>query len=858
MNAHHKAHLGDLSSGLGEAGTEADRDEILSRFLSYTSSLGLELYPAQEEAILELLAYKHVILNTPTGSGKSLVAKALHFQAMCEGRSSFYTAPTKALVNEKFFDLCDTFGPEKVGLLTGDASVNHNAPIICCTAEILSNQALCSDEVNVDYVIMDEFHYYGDPERGIAWQIPLISMHDTVFLLMSATLGDTFEIVQRLESFTERKAAVIRAAHRPVPLEFEYRETPLTETIQDLVQKSQAPIYLVHFTQRDCSEQAQNLTSISVCSKEDRQSIAREIAQFRFQTPYGKEFSRIIRQGVGVHHAGLLPRYRRIVERLSQTGLIKVISGTDTLGVGVNIPIRTVLFSQLYKYDGTKIKLLTARAFHQIAGRAGRKGFDDKGFVVVQAPEWIIENQRMKAKVASNPNLKKKMVLKKQPARSIPWDKAQFQKLTNSPPEPLVPQFNVTHGMLVHLLRGDPNTPSGGYRRLIELIGRSHGTQLEKKHQRRRAALLFRTLVEAEIVQLIRDDQKKQTRVRVREDLQTDFSLNHTLSLFLVDTLEKLDPNSESYALDLLSLVESIQDDPKFILLRQLDKLKTELMAKLKAEGVEYEKRIEALEQVEYPKPKADFIYDSFNAFSKKHPWVSGENIKPKSIARMMYENWSGFNDYIKEFGLARSEGVLLRYLSQVYKTAVQNVPESYWTVELEEILAYLHTLVRCTDSSLIEEWEQMFAPDQTSPTLESTFQPPPATDPFRALARNRRAFTARIRTELHLLLKSLGNKDYEAACLAIYTHGDILWTPERMEQEIAPYYAQHAFIDLTPRARLAEYTIVIEETPDIWSARQRIIDPEGEEDWTIYCVIDLSKTREPSEPLIELDRIGT
>lgn len=295
-----------------------DRDAILDAFLEYVSDLGLDPYPAQEEAILELLGWKHVILNTPTGSGKSLVAKALHFQAMAEGRISYYTAPTKALVNEKFFDLCDSFGPEQVGLLTGDASVNREAPIICCTAEVLSNMALRQDDVGIEYVVMDEFHYYGDRDRGVAWQIPLITMKDTLFLLMSATLGDTSEIEERVTTFSGREMAVIRGGERPVPLEFTYRETPLTETIEQLLAVGQAPIYLVNFTQKDCAEQAQGLMSINASTKEDKQRIGEELEGVKFDSPYGREFQRFVRHGLGVHHAGLLPKYRRIVERLSQ------------------------------------------------------------------------------------------------------------------------------------------------------------------------------------------------------------------------------------------------------------------------------------------------------------------------------------------------------------------------------------------------------------------------------------------------------------------------------------------------------------------------------------------------------------
>lgn len=831
---------------------ESTRDAILAQFLDYVSEIGLSLYPAQEEALLELAAGKHVILGTPTGSGKSLVAVALHFQALAEGQVSFYTAPTKALVNEKFFALCEAFGPERVGLLTGDASVNPEAKVICCTAEILSNLALRQDDLGVGYVVMDEFHYYGDRERGVAWQIPLITLRDSVFLLMSATLGDTYEIAKRLEAFSNRVVATVHGTMRPVPLTFEYRETPLNETIEDLLKASEAPIYLVNFTQRDCAERAQNLTSIQICSKEERQAIADELEGVRFDTPYGKEFVRLIRHGIGVHHAGLLPKYRRIVERLSQKGLIKVISGTDTLGVGVNIPIRTVLFTQLYKFDGEKTALLSAREFHQISGRAGRKGFDDHGRVVVQAPEWVIANKRIAAKIEANPNLKNKLVKRRPPTGGVVWDRSRFERLRASPPEPLTPQFTVTHGMLIHLLQGGSDEPGGGFRRLLDLIQRSHTSDAEKRRLRKLSVVLFRTLVQAGIIELYYQPGRRGPQVRVREGLQSDFSLNHTLSLYLVETLPLLDRHSEWYALNVISLVEAILENPKAILFRQIDRLKGELVARLKADGVEYEERMAELEKVEHPKPNADFIYETFNAFAARHPWVGGEDIHPKSIAREMVERCQTFNEYVQEYGLARSEGLLLRHLTQAYKTALQTVPPEFWTDEFEDVLAFLFGLVRRTDASLLAEWELLVDGTIRQPSAVQSSQPVRP----RSIIDDQRAFAARVRSELHLLLKSLSIRDYETAVTLVHQSEENSWTAPSIEDAMNAYFAAHTAVDLTPRARLANNTVLREEEPRRWSARQKIIDPDGEEDWFLDCVVDLRKPRDETGPLIELREI--
>jgi len=696
---------------------------------------------------------------------------------------------------------------------------------------------------------MDEFHYYGDEERGVAWQIPLIAMRDSVFLLMSATLGDTAEIARRLSEFTDRKVSVITNAQRPVPLAFEYRESHTHETVESLVQEGNAPVYLVNFTQRDCAEQAQNLMSINVTSKDEKKEIARQLEDVRFDTPYGKEFSRFIRHGIGVHHAGLLPRYRRVVEKLAQQGLVKVISGTDTLGVGVNIPIRTVVIRQLYKFNGEKQVIVSAREFHQIAGRAGRKGFDDRGLVVVQAPEWVVENRRIEAKLAANPHLKNKLRKKSPPPRALPWDEQTFVRLRNAEPEALEPRFTVTHGMMVNLLQSASEN-GGGYRRLIQLIGRSHGTDADKRERRRRAAKLMHSLRRADIVRVERTPAGNAFVVSDR--LQKDFSLNHALSLYLVQTIPLLEQD-ETHGLKMLTLVESILENPRPVLLRQVDLAKDELVAELKAEGVPYEERMEKLEKVTWPKPELEFIEESFAAFCMSHPWVDGEDIHPKNVAREMYERCFDFNLYVQHLGIARSEGVLLRYLSQVYKAAVQNVPRDLWTPEFEDILAFFHGIVRRVDATLIEEWTLLMegpsAGETESPVAAPTRRPSVLDDP--------RSFKARVRDEMHALLQALARKDFEQAALLLHADGDHAVTPDELDALMAPFFADHDAVDLTPLARAAHNTVMREDTHGHWTVFQKVIAKDGSDDFGIECVVDLVVPRDETGPLISLRRLG-
>ena len=614
--------LYDLLSGEGDS----SNDGLLGRFLDYIDGKGLSLYPAQEEAILEIFEDKNVILNTPTGSGKSLVATALHFRALAQGRRSVYTCPVKALVNEKWLALCQEFGPQNVGLSTGDATVNRDAPILCCTAEILANIALREGaESGIRDVVMDEFHYYADRERGVAWQTPLLTMPQARFLLMSATLGDTSFFEEALTQLNGRPTVAVKSVHRPVPLAFSYAETPLSFTLEKLVLEAKAPVYVVHFTQLEAAASAQDFTSINLCTREEKTALALALEGFKFNSPYGPDLKRWLRHGIGLHHAGLLPKYRILVERLAQKGLLKVICGTDTLGVGINVPIRTVLFTKLCKYSGEKTAILSARDFHQIAGRAGRKGFDDLGWVVAQAPEHVIENAKLAAKVG------KKFVKRQPPDRNfVAWDEKTFQRLIEAQPERLVSKFQVSHGMLLNVL----SRPSDGCLAMRELIRASHETERAKEAHRRRAWQLFRALLERGIVEFVEPEAPGAAKLRVNVALQDDFSMNQALSLYLMDTISLLDRESDDYALNLVTLVESILENPEMILRKQLDKLKSRRLAEMKMEGIEYEQRMEELEKLEYPKPLRDFVYSTFNAFADAHPWVGQEAIRPKSIAR--------------------------------------------------------------------------------------------------------------------------------------------------------------------------------------------------------------------------------
>ncbi len=835
---------------MGHLPQARDNDALLGAFLEAVEQRRLALYPAQENAILELFDEKNVILNTPTGSGKSLVASALHFKAFAQGRRSVYTCPIKALVNEKWLALCKEFGPENVGLSTGDATVNRDAPILCCTAEILANIALREGaDSGIADVVMDEFHYYADRERGVAWQIPLLSMPATRFLLMSATLGETAFFAEALTRLNGFPTATVRSSDRPVPLDFSYAETPLAVTLEELVASGKSPVYVVHFTQNEAAQNAQNFTSIALCSREQKAAIAERLEGCQFNSPYGAELKRFLRQGIGLHHAGLLPKYRVLVEELSQAGLLPVICGTDTLGVGINVPIRTVLFTQLCKYAGEKTAVLSARDFHQVSGRAGRKGFDAVGWVVAQAPEHQIENLQLEKKQAQTG---KKFVKRKPPEHNYAhWDKPTFERLIRAEPERLVSRFQIHHGMLLNVL--SRNGP--GHVAMRRLIAECHEADRAKRALTRRAWQLFRALEERKIVEVV-PRSVSGARVRVNVELQEDFSMNQTLSLYLLDTLPQLEPEAADYPLNVLTLVESILENPEPILRRQLDKLKGEALAEMKADGMDYDQRMEELGKLEYPKPNREFIYATFNAFAAEHPWVGQENIRPKSIVREMFEEYRSFSDYIKVYDLQRVEGLLLRHLSAVHKVLAQTVPNAAKTEPLVEMELYLGSLIRQVDSSLLEQWEKLRNP-QSEPVANPEARPPGAEEALADITRDPKTFRALMRTLIFQFLRAVADGDF-AGALACLSSGARAWSAQELEQTVEPFFLERSRLRLDPEARNARHTYV-EAGPSsaYWKVQQMLLDPEECNDWVAEFSVDLAASRTGGAPHLSLLRLG-
>ncbi|GAA4346219.1 DEAD/DEAH box helicase [Microbacterium rhizosphaerae] len=823
----------------------ADPDDAYLGFVAWAEDQGLTLYPAQDEAVIEIVSGAHVILSTPTGTGKSLVAVAAHAAALARGGRSYYTAPIKALVSEKFFALVDIFGAANVGMVTGDSSVNADAPIVCCTAEILANLALRQGAgAEVAQVVMDEFHYYGDPDRGWAWQVPLLLLPRTQFILMSATLGDVTAIADDLTRRTGMPVARITGVERPVPLHFEYVRTPIHETVEELLHTARAPIYIVHFSQAAAMERAQALSSIRIIDRAQRDAIADAIGGFRFTTAFGRTLSRYVRAGIGVHHAGMLPRYRRLVETLAQRGLLRVICGTDTLGVGINVPIRTVLLTALTKFDGQRMRQLTAREFHQIAGRAGRAGFDTAGTVVVMAPEHEIENAVQIAKAADDPKKLRKIIRKKAPQGFVNWTETSYDRLISAEPEPLTPQLQLTAAMLINVIaRGGDVLHS-----MRSLVFDNHEPRARQFELARRALAIFRTLVVAQVVVWDADG------IRLTVELQPNFALNQPLSPFALAAIELLDPEDGAgsvgtghYALDVVSVIEATLDDPRPVLSQQQFRARGEAVAAMKRDGLDYDERMEALEEITYPQPLAELLAEAYAVFASSQPWVLDFALRPKSVVRDMFERALSFTELISLYQLARSEGLVLRYLSDAYRAIRQTVPSDAQTSDLLDVIAWLGEMVRQVDSSLVDEWESLVNPSLALRQAQGPDEEPVVPPAPPSVLTNRRAFGVLVRNELfrRVQLAALQRDDE-----LVELDPDAGW-PEALDA----YYDEHDEILTGGSARSASL-VSISEGPGEWRVEQTIDDPAGDHDWRIRGVVDLAASEEVGTAVVRVTEV--
>ncbi len=819
-------------------------DQALETFLTWVEARGIEPWPHQEDALVDLAAGDHVVLGTPTGSGKSLVAMGLCFIAMATGRRAYYTAPIKALVSEKFFAMVDVMGKDNVGMLTGDASINADAPIVCCTAEILANIALAEGEdARANCVVMDEFHYYGEPDRGWAWQVPLLVLKRAQFLLMSATLGDMTSIATALQERTGRTVDMVLDAPRPVPLSFQYATTFLEATVELALRAGDEPLYVVHFSQDEAFGSAQKLSNFGIATKEQREGIKKVMRGTRFTTPFGRALQRLLLAGVGVHHAGMLPRYRLLVEKLAQKGLLSVICGTDTLGVGINVPIHTVVFTSLAKFDGVKQRRLRAREFHQIAGRAGRSGFDTEGVVIAEAPDHEIANLKAVEKAGGDPKKLRKIKKKQPPEGFVSWSEKTFERLVEAQPETLVPRMKMTHGMVLNVVGRGGDARAN----IQQLIDESAQTPEEKAALAQRADEIFATLVDTGVV-VVGEDENGARDFRLTVELPEDFALDQPLSPFLLSALSLFSPDEPNYALDVISLVEATLEDPRQVLRAQQRKERDRAMAQMKADGIDYEERLERLREVTYPRPLEDELAAAFELYCKEVPWARDFELMPKSVLRDMVESAADFKTYVNTYGIARSEGTLLRYLSDAYRVLEKTVPPAARDEQLEQIVDWLGLLVRTTDSSLVDEWARAGELPQEDVGGFGTED---------AVVRDRRGMELMVRNALFTRVKLIAQDKADALGALDENWG---FGARQWGQALDAFYDAHDDARIDADARSKQYLVLDasrEEADHAWHVHQIVLDTEGDCDFCIDADVDLDASQEEGEVVFRNYRVG-
>lgn len=900
------APLNELLDDLEDRGLLTDDDALYEAFSSWASSTGRPLYRHQDESLIEILSGNHVIAATPTGSGKSMIALAAHFVSMAHGGRSYYTAPLKALVSEKFFDLVSLFGADNVGMVTGDVSLNADAPIICCTAEILANQSLREGPtLDADMIVMDEFHFYADPQRGWAWQVPLLELTRPQFIAMSATLGDTTVFRKQWTDRTGRPTVEITDAQRPVPLEYDYVVDTLQDTVERLLSEGRHPIYIVHFSQKDAVDTASSLMDRKLVSPEVRSQIARELSSVSFTKGFGQTLRGLLSHGIGVHHAGMLPRYRRLVERLTQQGLLPVICGTDTLGVGINVPIRTVLLTSLVKFDGSKMRHLRSREFHQIAGRAGRAGFDTVGFVRVLAPEHEVEAARERARLTAAQEAardereakraKKKASKKRSGPKEgqITWSRSTFERLRDAAPEALQSHFEMTHSTVLNVLGGAADAGRDPAEHLVHLALHNDDQPLPANPHIRHLADIYTSLLQAGVVEHLSSARAQElgvSRLQLVADLPDDFALNQPLSPFALAAFELLDPDSPTFALDVISIVEAVLEDPRPLLYAQENQAKAAAVASMKAQGMEYDERMAALEEISWPKPLEELLSPAFSVYARSNPWVGDLELSPKSVIREMIENAMTFTELISRYDVGRSEGVILRYLSDAYRMMRQVIPAEIMTEELESMISWLADLIRSVDSSLLDEWEAMMNGEE----LVEAEGGPSAVGAERAFGAdesgvvaftaNRHAFRNAVRRALFNFVELMSRDDVDGlertSAQAADSDGLFAeaapWTGDDWDHALERYWAEHDWIDINQgarsqalcaleeqisgedilalmpfsardnanqRSRFEALARAVDEAPagSVWLATQTITDPEGNMDWRIAALVDLA-----------------
>ncbi|MET7640699.1 DUF3516 domain-containing protein [Streptomyces sp. NPDC005438] len=468
--------------------------------------------------------------------------------------------------------------------------------------------------------------------------------------------------------------------------------------------------------------------------------------------------------------------------------------------------------------------------------------------MVAQAPEHVVENEKALAKAGDDPKKRRKVVRKKAPEGFVSWGQNTFEKLIASDPEPLTSRFRVTHAMLLSVIA----RPGDAFTAMRKLLEDNHEDRRAQLRHIRRAIAIYRSLLDGGVVERLDTPDAEGRSVRLTVDLQQDFALNQPLSTFALAAFDLLDPESPSYALDMVSVVESTLDDPRQILAAQANKAKGEAVAEMKADGVEYEERMERLMDITHPQPLEELLFHAYGLYRKSHPWVGDHPLSPKSVVRDMYERAMTFGEFVSHYELARTEGIVLRYLASAYKALEHTVPDERKSEDFEDIVAWLGELVRQVDSSLLDEWEQLAHPEED----QEDAQDQPAAERVRPVTANARAFRVLVRNAMFRRvelaawdrLAELGELDGESG-----------WDRGRWAEAMDAYWEEYDDLGTGPEAR-GPKLLRIEELPEdgLWRVRQTFADPRGDHDWGISAEVDLTASDAEGRAVLKVTDVGT
>jgi hypothetical protein len=458
----------------------------------------------------------------------------------------------------------------------------------------------------------------------------------------------------------------------------------------------------------------------------------------------------------------------------------------------------------------------------------------------------VIENHKALQKAGDDPKKRRKVQRKKPPEGFVTWNEDAFRRLVEAEPEPLVSRMRVSHAMLLNVIAREGDA----FEAMRRLLRENHEQSRQQVRLVRRAIAIYRSLLTAGVVERIESPGADGRRVRLVEDLQLDFALNQPLSTFALATFDTLDPEAPTYPLDVVSVVEATLEDPRPVLAAQAFKARGETVAELKADGVEYEERMELLEDVTHPKPLEELLEATYEIYRQSHPWVAENALSPKSVVRDLYERAMTFGEYVAFYGLSRSEGLVLRYLTDAYRALRQTVPDSVKTDELDDLVEWLGEVVRQTDSSLLDEWEQLTDPDRSLDTLESA-QTEVAPPRPRALTANPRSFRVLVRNAMFRRVELAARRQW--AALAELS-GEL--REEDWRAAGAAYFDEHDDLGTGPDAR-GPALLLVEEEADRWAVQQILDDPDGDHDWRITAEVDLAASDAEGELVLRVTGFG-